>query len=81
MMAHGLQVAVNSDDPPYFGGYVTENLLACRNALGLSVGEIVRLVRNGFEAAFVTEEERGALIVRLDVYIAAHNLLSPPRVS
>src|SRR4051812_11653796 len=28
MMAAGLHVTVNSDDPPYFGGYVTENLLA-----------------------------------------------------
>ena len=30
MMAQGLHVTVNSDDPPYFDGYVTENLLACR---------------------------------------------------
>jgi adenosine deaminase len=28
MMAHGLHVTVDSDDPPYFDGYVTENLLA-----------------------------------------------------
>jgi adenine deaminase len=51
---------------------VTENLLACRDALGLSPAEIVRLVRNGLEAAFVTEEERQALLVRLDAYVAAH---------
>ena len=72
MMAHGLHVTVNSDDPPYFDGYVTENLLACRDALGLSPEEIVRLVRNGLEAAFVTEEERQALLMRLDAYVAAH---------
>lgn len=69
MMAHGLHVTVNSDDPPYFGGYVTENLLACREALGLSRDAIVRLVRNGLEAAFVTEEERQALLLRLDAYV------------
>ena len=72
LMAHGLHVTINSDDPPYFDGYVTENLLACRDALGLSPEEIVRVVRNGLEAAFVTEEERQALLARLDAYVAEH---------
>jgi len=72
LMAQGLHVTVNSDDPPYFGGYVTENLLACRDALGLSPEEIVRLARNGLEAAFVTEEERQVLLGRLDTYLARH---------
>ena len=72
LMAQGLHVTVNSDDPPYFGGYVTENLLACRDALGLSAAEIVRLARNGFEAAFVAEAERLSLLARLDAYVEAH---------
>ncbi|MBB5048509.1 adenosine deaminase [Rhodopseudomonas rhenobacensis] len=72
MMAQGLHVTVNSDDPPYFGGYVTENLLACRDALDLSLQEIVRLVRNGLEAAFVTTEEREMLLGQLDDYLARH---------
>lgn len=71
LMAHGLHVTINSDDPPYFGGYVSENLLACHDALGLSRGEIVRLVRNGLEAAFVAEEERQVLLSRLDAFLAA----------
>jgi adenosine deaminase len=61
LMAQGLHVTVNSDDPPYFDGYVTENLLACRSALGLSLSEIVGLARNGLEAAFVSEGERRGL--------------------
>lgn len=76
MMAQGLHVTVNSDDPPYFDGYVTENLLACRDALGLSLQEIVRLVRNGLEAAFVTEEERQILLRRLNTYLAQHMVAS-----
>jgi adenosine deaminase len=82
LMAEGLLVTVNSDDPPYFDGYVTENLLACRDALGLSPHQIVRLVRNGFEAAFVREEERQALLLRLDAYVAAHaDVLNPASVA
>lgn len=72
MMAHGLHVTVNSDDPPYFDGYVTENLLACRAALDLSSEDIVGLVRNGLEAAFVTPDERQILLRRLDAYVSAH---------
>jgi adenosine deaminase len=78
LMAQGLHVTVNSDDPPYFGGYVTENLLACRNALGLSPEEIVRLAHNGLEAAFVTEEERRVLLGRLDTYLAQHVAAQEP---
>ncbi|ABD89754.1 adenosine deaminase [Rhodopseudomonas palustris] len=76
MMAQGLHVTVNTDDPPYFGGYVTENLLACREALDLSREEIVRLVRNGLEAAFVTTEEREILLRQLDDYLARHAVAS-----
>jgi adenosine deaminase len=78
LMAHGLRVTVNSDDPSYFDGYVTENLLACQDALGLSPEEIVHLVRNGLEAAFVTEDERQALIARLDAYVSAHSSVLLP---
>jgi adenosine deaminase len=57
MMEQGLLVSLNSDDPAYFGGYVSENLIACRDALGLSVDEIATLARNGFLAAFLPPEE------------------------
>jgi len=72
LMAEGLHVTVNSDDPPYFEAYVTDNLLACREALRLTTEEIVQLARNGLEAAFVKEEERRPLLGRLDAYVARH---------
>lgn len=75
MMAAGLHVTINSDDPPYFGGYVTENLLACHRELKLSVPEIVKLVRNGFEAAFISDERRAECIERLDRYVRTHQPL------
>jgi adenosine deaminase len=66
MMKANLLVTVNSDDPPYFGGYVSENLIECQKALGLSQAEIVQLVRNGFEAAFITMEERIQYVSAVD---------------
>jgi adenosine deaminase len=48
----------------------------------LSPEEIVRLVRNGLEAAFVTEAERQALLMRLNAYVAAHtDVLAPATAS
>jgi adenosine deaminase len=72
MMEAGLHVTINSDDPPYFGGYVTENLLACQTALDMSPQEIVHLARNGLEAAFVSDDEREILLQRLAGYVATY---------
>ncbi|KQM27493.1 adenosine deaminase [Sphingomonas sp. Leaf11] len=77
MMATGLHVTVNSDDPPYFGGYVTENLLACREALDLSVKDLIGLVRNGIEAAFLAPDERSRLLTELTHYVARQGYAEP----
>ncbi|WP_293765132.1 adenosine deaminase [uncultured Aquitalea sp.] len=53
MLQAGLAAMVNSDDPAYFGGYLGENLLACRRALDLSAEEVVQLARNSFEASWL----------------------------
>jgi adenine deaminase len=66
LLDRGLCVTVNSDDPAYFGGYVTENLLSSAQALSLSQQDVYQLERNAFEAAFVTPERRRELIAELD---------------
>ncbi len=71
MMQAGLMVTVNSDDPAYFGGYVNANYQAVAEALGLSRDEIAALARNSFQAAFLPEAEKAALIAELDAYLAA----------
>jgi len=55
MLEAGLMVTLNSDDPAYFGGYMTENFLAVQQALSLTRGDIVTLAGNGFRAAFCDE--------------------------
>jgi adenosine deaminase len=68
----GVLVTVNSDDPPYFGGYVTENLVACQKAQGLGVEDVGVLARNGFTAAFISAEAAAAGRARVDQYIELH---------
>lgn len=69
LLGLGLCATVNSDDPAYFGGYMTENFLAVQQALGLDRDELQRLVRNSFEAAFLDQAERQRLIQELDSYV------------
>ena len=66
----GLCVTVNSDDPAYFGGYITENFQAVQTALNLDQDDIYRLARNSFQASFLTHEERRGLLEKLDRFVA-----------
>lgn len=68
LLAQGVAVTVNSDDPAYFGGYVNANYFATAEALELNEQEVYTIIRNGFEASFVTQAERQALIDKLDAY-------------
>jgi len=70
MLRAGLKVTVNSDDPPYFGGYVAANFRAARDALGLSDAELIRLARNSIEGAFLPGAEIGALLEAFDARVA-----------
>ncbi|QDT29007.1 adenosine deaminase [Gimesia panareensis] len=65
MLEAGLLVTVNSDDPPYFGGYVNENFTAVQQALNLSRSELIQLARNSFTASFLSEPEKQKLLAEL----------------
>ncbi len=70
LLDRGLCVTVNSDDPAYFGGYLTENFLAVHKALKLELHDIARLVRNSFQAAFLSADEKQSLLAELDSYVS-----------
>lgn len=70
MLDAGLNVTINSDDPPYFGAYVNENFLQCHSALNLSVDEITTLARNSITGSFLPPQEVSKLTSRLDTYCA-----------
>ena len=65
MLEAGLRVTVNSDDPPYFGGYVNENFTAVQQALDLSRQELIQLARNSFTSAFLSDAEQQKLLSEL----------------
>lgn len=50
MLEQGVKVTVNSDDPAYFGGYVTENFMALHESLGMTEYQARRLAQNSLDA-------------------------------
>jgi adenosine deaminase len=58
MLAHGVVATVNSDDPPYFGGYVDANYAAIREHCAITQDQIETLARNSFDAAFIDDSRR-----------------------
>ncbi|MCL4698877.1 MAG: adenosine deaminase [Burkholderiaceae bacterium] len=59
LLAAGLCVTINSDDPAYFGGYVVQNHLETFGALPqLTAEHALTLARNSFEASFVPAAEK-----------------------
>jgi adenine deaminase len=71
MLQAGLKATINSDDPAYFGGYITENYQSVASALMLTKEEIITLARNGFEASFCSDQDKQAMLAKLDSYIAS----------
>ncbi len=50
MLEQGAMVTVNSDDPAYFGGYLTENFHALYTDLGMTKAQAQRLAENSLNA-------------------------------
>ena len=69
MMEAELLVTVNSDDPPYLGGYVAENLLAVQQAFEMSQDEIFQLARNSFHASFLEQHERDGYLSEVEAFV------------
>ena len=68
MLAAGLRVTVNSDDPAYFGGYVNDNYRAAATGRGLGREQLLTLARNSFLGSFLPEEEKARHVAQIDDY-------------
>ena len=70
MLDAGVMPTVNSDEPAYFGGYVVNNYIAVRDALGLTQDEIVTLAKNSITASFLEENEKAGWLAEIDAAIS-----------
>ena len=61
MLEKGVCVTVNSDDPAYFGGYMTENFVALAQALDMDKDQAKQLVLNSIAATFADKARKQAM--------------------
>jgi adenosine deaminase len=69
MLNKGVKVMVNSDDPAYFGGYMTENFKAVTNALNLDKDDIIKLSENAIDVSFLSPYEKAQKHIALQDFV------------
>ncbi len=70
LLRRGLCVTINSDDPAYFGGNMTDNFRAVAESQTLRREELALFTRNAIDASFVSEAEKCVLREKLDGFVA-----------
>ncbi|MHA7177292.1 adenosine deaminase [Arthrobacter sp. Sr24] len=71
MIAAGLNVCVNSDDPAYFGGYVGANFDALVDEFHWDAATIELLAGNSIRSSFASDERKNELLEELATWSAA----------
>lgn len=79
MLNRGLLVTINSDDPAYFGGYITDNFLVTVKEAGLTEKEVCQICRNAFNATFLPEPEKRYFQRKIDLFNVAMGYATPPK--
>jgi adenosine deaminase len=68
MLDAGMRVTINSDDPAYFDGYITENFALVQRELDLGEAELKQLASNAFAAAWLPATTRDAYLAQIASY-------------
>jgi aminodeoxyfutalosine deaminase len=71
LVAAGLLVTINSDDPPMFGTTLNDEYAVAARLLGLDPAGVAGLARNAVAAAFLSAPEKEKLVAEIDAYLAA----------
>ncbi|WP_299493604.1 adenosine deaminase [uncultured Shewanella sp.] len=61
LLSKGICVTVNSDDPAYFGGYLTDNFYALSQSLNLTQAQAYKMLVNSIQASFADDNRKQAL--------------------
>ncbi len=71
MLDLGLCVTVNSDDPSYFGGYMTENFISLYDNLSLTKVQAIKLIENSIGASFAEKKRKKSLYNLLNEFVTS----------
>ena len=69
LVAAGVPVTINSDDPPMFSTTLNDEYLVAGRLLGLGADGVAGLARAGTEASFLPADRKAALLGEIDAYV------------
>ncbi|KIF52347.1 adenosine deaminase [Vibrio owensii] len=72
LLRKGVAVTINSDDPAYFGGYMTDNFMAVSNAHPMTKPELAQFTINAINASFISEALKAKYRAQVADYLANH---------
>ena len=70
LLRRGIPVSLHSDDPPYFGGYLSHCFEQTAAALDLSAAEVVEMNKNAIRAAFLDPETKQRLLAASEAVLS-----------
>ncbi len=68
LVAAGVTVTINSDDPPMFGTTIEQEYAVAARLLGLDTAGVAELARAGVRASFLPAAGKSALLAEIDAY-------------
>ncbi|GAL32000.1 adenosine deaminase [Vibrio maritimus] len=69
LLRRGVAVTINSDDPAYFGGYMTDNFVAVSQAHFLTHEELAQFTLNAIDASFIDDMQKQAYRKKVTDYL------------
>jgi adenine deaminase len=65
LLRAGVAVTIHSDDPAYFGGYISDNYRAIADATELTYEELILCAEHAVRAAFLPDSRKQDLLARI----------------
>jgi aminodeoxyfutalosine deaminase len=70
LVAAGVPVSINTDDPPMFGTTIEQEYAVAARLLDLDAAGVTELARAAVRASFLAEGDRSRLLAEIDAYAA-----------
>jgi adenosine deaminase len=70
LLAEGLNVTINSDDPPMFNTTLTQEFQRCTQAFGWTRDMLERFTYNAAHGALLPDGEKAALLAKIEMQMA-----------
>ncbi len=69
LLDQDIKISINSDDPAYFGGYISDNYLALAKNYELTVEDVIEFAKNSFKTSWISPVQKNIYLNEIDDYL------------